>query len=110
MDNISAREIGGGCRFSGAEVLLRQPWVATKRLGLHRARDLTARRAVKVEGIVKLRPLYASRRGVPGAALRPWVWVLPGFTTNGPTSGVVNRERPHGRRKVLTDSFLVAKG
>ncbi len=68
------------------------------------------RRAVEVEGIVKLRPLYASRRGVPGAALRPWVWVLPGFTTNGPTSGIVNRERPHGRRKVPTGGFLVAKG
>uniref|UniRef100_A0A0E0B074 Uncharacterized protein n=1 Tax=Oryza glumipatula TaxID=40148 RepID=A0A0E0B074_9ORYZ len=37
---------------------------------------------MEVEGIVKLRPLYASRRGVPGAALLPWVWVLPGFTTN----------------------------
>uniref|UniRef100_A0A0E0PC71 DUF834 domain-containing protein n=1 Tax=Oryza rufipogon TaxID=4529 RepID=A0A0E0PC71_ORYRU len=36
---------------------------------------------------------------VPGAALRPWVWVLPGFTTNGSTSGLVDRERPHGRRK-----------
>ena len=77
---------------------------------IKRARELTVRRAVEVEGIVKLRPLYASRRGVPGAALRPWVWFMPGFTTNGPTSGIVNRERPHGRRKVSTGGFLVAKG
>ena len=36
--------------------------------------------------------------------------VLLGFTTNGSTSGIVNRERPYGRRKVLTGGFLVAKG
>ena len=36
--------------------------------------------------------------------------VLPGFTTNGPTSRIVNRECPHGRRKVPTGGFLVAKG
>uniref|UniRef100_A0A0E0IGM8 Uncharacterized protein n=1 Tax=Oryza nivara TaxID=4536 RepID=A0A0E0IGM8_ORYNI len=52
---------------------------------------------MEVEGIVKLRPLYASRRGVPGAALRPWVWVLPGFTTNGPTSGIPNTEERERR-------------
>jgi hypothetical protein len=46
---------------------------------------------MEVEGIVKLRPLYASRRGVPGAALQPWVWFMPGFTTNGPTSGSIDR-------------------
>ena len=34
--------------------------------------------------------------------------VLPGFTTNGPTSGLVAHERPHGRRKILTGGFLVA--
>jgi hypothetical protein len=61
--------IGGRCRFSRAEVLLRQPWVAAERLGSHRVRELTVRRAMEVDGIVKLRPLYASRRGVPGAAL-----------------------------------------
>jgi hypothetical protein len=34
---------------------------------------------MEVDGIVKLRPLYASRRGVPGAALRPWVWFYAGL-------------------------------
>uniref|UniRef100_A0A0E0GYC5 Uncharacterized protein n=1 Tax=Oryza nivara TaxID=4536 RepID=A0A0E0GYC5_ORYNI len=61
-----------------------------------------------VEGIVKLRPLYAARRKVPGAALRPLVWVLPGFTTNGSTSGPIDRKRPHGRRKVPIGGILVA--
>uniref|UniRef100_A0A0E0FG43 Uncharacterized protein n=1 Tax=Oryza nivara TaxID=4536 RepID=A0A0E0FG43_ORYNI len=46
-----------------------KPRVAVERLRSHRARELTVRRAMEVEGIVKLRPLYASRRGVPGAAL-----------------------------------------
>ncbi len=102
--------IGGGCRFSRAEVLLWQPWVAAERLGSHRDWELTVRRAVEVDRIVKLRPLYASRRRVPGAALRPWVWFMPGFTTNGSMLGIENRERPHGRRKVPTGGFLVAKG
>uniref|UniRef100_A0A0E0BR53 Uncharacterized protein n=1 Tax=Oryza glumipatula TaxID=40148 RepID=A0A0E0BR53_9ORYZ len=84
--------------------------MAAERLGSHRARELTVLLAVEVEGIVKLQQLHASRRGVPGAALRPWVWVLPSFTSNGSMSGLVDRERPHGRRKVSTGSFLVAKG
>ncbi len=82
--------------------------MAAERLGSHRARELTVRRAVEVDGIVKLRTLYASRHGVPGAALRPWVWFLPGFTTNGMMSESVNCEHPHGRCKVPTDGFLVA--
>nr|CAE01739.2 OSJNBb0056F09.2 [Oryza sativa Japonica Group] len=61
-----------------------------------------------VEGIVKLRPLYAARRKMPGAALRPLVWVLSGFTTNGSTSGPIDRKRPHGRRKVPIGGILVA--
>uniref|UniRef100_A0A0E0N7I5 Uncharacterized protein n=1 Tax=Oryza rufipogon TaxID=4529 RepID=A0A0E0N7I5_ORYRU len=60
-------------------------------------------------GNSELRPLYASRRGVSGAALRPWVWVLPGFTTNGSTSGIVNRERPHGRPRVERDGRGIAE-
>ena len=36
--------------------------------------------------------------------------VLPGFTTNGPTLGPLDRECPHGRRKVPTSGFLVANG
>nr|BAD03033.1 hypothetical protein [Oryza sativa Japonica Group] len=35
--------------------------MAAEWLGSHRARELTVRHAVEVEGIVKLRPLYASR-------------------------------------------------
>uniref|UniRef100_A0A0E0GXJ9 Uncharacterized protein n=1 Tax=Oryza nivara TaxID=4536 RepID=A0A0E0GXJ9_ORYNI len=46
---------------------------------------------MEVERIVKLRPLYASRHGVLGGTLRPWVWFLPGFTTNGPTLRTVDR-------------------
>jgi hypothetical protein len=84
--------------------------VVAERLGSHRTQELIVRRVVEVEGIVKLRQLYASRRGVLGAALRPWVWVLPGFTTNGSTSGPIDRERPHRRRKVPIDGFLLAKG
>uniref|UniRef100_A0A0D9ZI41 Uncharacterized protein n=1 Tax=Oryza glumipatula TaxID=40148 RepID=A0A0D9ZI41_9ORYZ len=60
---------------------------------------------MEVEGIVKLRPLYASRRGVPGAALRLWVWVLLGFTTNGLTSGP-GEEGEEGRR--LFDGWKTA--
>jgi hypothetical protein len=36
--------------------------------------------------------------------------VLLGFTTNGSTLGPIDRKRPHGRRKVPTGGFLVAKG
>ena len=67
-------------------------------------------RAVEVDRIVKLRPLYASRRGVPGAALRPWVWFMPGFTTNGSMSGPIDHERLHRRRKVPIGGFLLANG
>uniref|UniRef100_A0A0D3HSU3 Uncharacterized protein n=1 Tax=Oryza barthii TaxID=65489 RepID=A0A0D3HSU3_9ORYZ len=45
--------------------------------------------------IVKLQPLYASRRGVLGASLQPWVWVLLGFTTNCLTSWPVDRTDIH---------------
>jgi hypothetical protein len=65
-------------------------------------------RAVEVEGIVKLRPLYASRHRVLGATLQPWVWVFPDFKTNGSTSGPIDRKRPHGRRKVPIGGILVA--
>ena len=34
--------------------------------------------------------------------------VLPGFTTNGSTSGPIDRKRPHRRRKVPIGGILVA--
>ncbi len=65
--------------------------MAAERLGSHKAQELIVWCAMEVEGIVKLRSLYAARRRVLGEALRPWVWFMPSFTTNGSTLGSVDR-------------------
>ncbi len=104
-----ARGIGSLCRFSGMEVLLRQSWVAAEWLGLHRAREQTVRRDVEVEGIVKLWPLYASRRGCQEQHFDLRFGFAGLYNQRFDVGASRPYERPHQRCKVLTGGFLVAK-
>ncbi len=80
--------------------------MAAERLGSHRAQELTVRGRGNSEAptVVRIKA-WGARSSTSTLGL-----VLPGFTTNGSTSGPIDRKRPHGRRKVPTGGFLVAKG